>query len=146
MSWSNWKTPMAIIFRTASQNQERAVIHLRCQCRNLQVAATDWLAQLVSAQGNGSTLLDEQIVEGVSVGTAEPAAVPNSIEFSEAPTDLIAGEAAIEFTVNYSISNTSAYMSYSNWKTLMAIILQDFVTKSETGSHTFTIPVPQSSR
>jgi len=65
----------------------------------------------------------------------------NSIVFTEAPTDLMVGD-SVEITVNYEILDPSAFvlvrLENDNGNNP-----QDFVKKTGTGSHTFTIPVPE---
>ena len=82
------------------------------------------------------------ICTGVTVSVAESGSVPNSIEFSEVPTDLIAG-AAVELTVNYGISDASAYVVVK-LENPNGDNPQGRVTKSGIGSHTFTIQAPES--
>ena len=67
----------------------------------------------------------------------------NSITFTKAPIDLIAGD-PVEVTVNYTISDPSAYVLV-RLENPNGDNPQDFVTKSGTGSHTFTYEVPESS-
>lgn len=100
--------------------------------------------------GSGSVL--EPVYENVSTeingvkdilnpNSGDKAKTSNSIVFTKAPTDLIVGD-SVEVTVTYSISPPSAYVLV-RLENPNGDNPQDFVTKSGTGSHTFTIPVPE---
>ncbi|MFS4493790.1 T9SS type A sorting domain-containing protein [Maribacter sp. 2308TA10-17] len=91
----------------------------------------------VSTELNGV----KDILNPNSNGDAVNDVTPSSVEFTEVPIDLIAGD-SVEVTVNYTISDPSAYVLV-RLENPNGDSPQGYVTKSGSGSHSFTIPVPE---
>ena len=91
----------------------------------------------VSTELNGV----KDILNPNSDGDAENHVEPSSIEFTDVPIGLIAGD-SVEVSVNYTISHQSAYVLV-RLENPNGDNPQDYVAKSGSGSHTFSIAVPE---